>query len=147
MTLDEALGLDGLWLIKSEPAKYGWDDLVRDGRTNWDGVRNAQAAIFLRAMKKGDKALFYQSVEGLNVAGIAEVVEEAFPDPSDPTGRYCAVAVAPHRPMTPPVTLARMKADPRLAGMHMFRQFRLSVVPVSRAEWQAILDLEAQGAA
>ena len=142
MTLDEARALDGLWLIKSEPRKYSWDDLVRDGRTNWDGVRNAQAAIFLRAMRKGDQALFYHSNEGLAVVGIAEVTEEAFPDVADPAGRYVAVGVGPRRPFKRPVALAEMKAEPRLAGMHMFRQFRLSVVPVSKAEWDAILDLE-----
>lgn len=142
MTLDEARALDGKWLIKSEPNKYGWDDLVRDGRTNWDGVRNAQAAIFLKAMKTGDECLFYHSNEGLAVVGIAEVLKEAFPDPTDATGRYVAVGVGPKRAMTAPVPLSAMKADPRLAGMHMFRQFRLSVVPVSAKEWSAILDLE-----
>ncbi|MGZ8362817.1 MAG: EVE domain-containing protein [Caulobacteraceae bacterium] len=146
MTLDEALALDHLWLIKSEPHKYSWDNLVGEGRTNWDGVRNAQAAIFLRAMRKGDQCLFYHSNEGLAIVGIAEVVEEAFPDVTDPAGRYVAVGVGPHRAFRRPVTLAEMKAEPKLAGMHMFKQFRLSVVPVSRSEWNAILDLETKAA-
>lgn len=145
MTEDEARKLGGRWLIKSEPAKYGWDDLVRDGQTNWDGVRNAQAAIYLRAMREGDQALFYHSNEGLAVVGIAEVARESFPDPTDSSGRYVAVAVAPVRPLKAPLSLARMKADPRLSGMAMFRQFRLSVAPVTAEEWAAVLDLEGQG--
>lgn len=137
----DARALDRLWLLKSEPAKYGWDDLVRDGETVWDGVRNAQAAIYLRAMRRGDRALFYHSNEGLAVVGIAKVVRESFPDASDPTGRYVAVSIAPDEPLEGPVSLARMKADPRLADMAMFKQFRLSVIPVSKAEWAAIVDL------
>lgn len=129
------------WLMKSEPAKYGFEDLVRDGRTTWDGVRNAQAAIFLRSMRVGDECLFYHSQTGLCVAGIARVAREAFPDPTDPTGRFVAVEIAPVRAVEPPVTLAQMKADPALAGMRMFRQFRLSVTPVTDEEWSAILAL------
>ncbi|HEX8232681.1 MAG TPA: EVE domain-containing protein [Caulobacteraceae bacterium] len=145
MTEDEARKLGGRWLIKSEPKKYGWDDLVREGETNWDGVRNAQAAIYLRAMRKGDQALFYHSVEGLAVVGIAQVVRESFPDPTDSSGRYVAVAVAPLRPLEHPVTLARMKSDPRLSGMAIFRQFRLSVAPVTAQEWEAVLELTERG--
>lgn len=129
------------WLIKSEPFKYAWDSLVRDGSTMWDGVRNNQAAIYLRTMKLGDELLFYHSNEGLAVVGIAKVVAEHFIDPSDPKGRFPAVTVAPVRALPTPVTLAAMKAEPRLAGMAMFRQFRLSVAPISDAEWDVILEM------
>lgn len=129
------------WLIKSEPAKYGWADLARDGRTNWDGVRSNQAALYLKAMAAGDLALFYESVTGLAVAGIAKVTRTAFPDPGDPTGRWAAVEVAPERALKAPVPLAALKADPRLKDMKMFRQFRLSVTPVTDDEWAAILAL------
>ena len=127
------------WLVKSEPTKYAYDDLVRDGRTVWDGVRNNQAALYLKAMKLDDLALFYHSQEGLAVVGIARVVAESFPDPSDPAGRFVAVELAPERALPKPVTLAAMKANPALSGMAMFRQFRLSVSPVDPAEWAAIL--------
>jgi predicted RNA-binding protein with PUA-like domain len=129
------------WLMKSEPAKYGFEDLVRDGRTVWDGVRNAQAAIFLKTMRVGDEALFYHSQTGLCVPGIATIVREAFPDPTDPSGRFVAVEIAPVRPLARPVTLAQMKATPTLAEMRMFRQFRLSVTPLTAEEWDAILSL------
>ena len=115
------------WLIKSEPEKYAYDDLVRDGRTVWDGVRNNQAALYLKAMKVGDQALYYHSRTGLAVVGIASVVREAFLDPSDPAGRFVAVEVAPVRALKTPVTLTEMKANPALAKMAMFRQFRLQV--------------------
>lgn len=127
------------WLIKSEPFKYSWDMLVRDGSTGWDGVRNNQAAIYLRSMKLGEELLFYHSNEGLAVVGIARVAGEHFIDPTDPKGRFPAVTVAPVRPLPVPVTLAAMKAEPRLAGMAMFRQFRLSVAPVEDREWATIL--------
>ena len=129
------------WLVKSEPNKYAFADLVRDGKTVWDGVRNNQAALYLKAMKVGDEFLYYHSNEGLAVVGIAKVVKEAFIDPSDPAGRYVAVEVAPVRPLKTPVTLAQLKADERLKDMAMFRQFRLSVSPVTDAEWAAILQM------
>jgi predicted RNA-binding protein with PUA-like domain len=129
------------WLVKSEPFKYSFDDLIRDGSTTWDGVRNNQAAIYLRSMKIGDELLFYHSNEGLAVVGIARVSAEHFIDPSDPKGRFPAVTVAPVRVLPRPVTLAAMKAEPRLAEMAMFRQFRLSVAPVTDAEWDVILEL------
>lgn len=129
------------WLIKSEPAKYSFSDLVSDGRTVWDGVRNNQAAIYLRAMKVGDEALFYHSQTDLATVGVAKVVREAFLDPSDPAGRFVAVEVAPVRALANPVTLAAMKANPALAGMKMFRQFRLSVSPVTAEEWAVIIEM------
>ena len=127
------------WLIKSEPEKYAYADLVRDGRTVWDGVRNNQAALYLKAMKVGDLAFYYHSQVGLEIVGIAQVVREAFIDPSDPAGRFVAVEVAPSRALKTPVSLTAMKANPALAGMAMFRQFRLSVSPVTPDEWAAIL--------
>ena len=135
------------WLMKSEPVKYSFDDLIRDGHTAWDGVRNNQAALYLKAMKIGDQAFFYHSNEGLAVVGIAQISKEAFLDPSDPKERFVAVEVSPVRKLTTPVTLAQMKAEPRLAGMAMFRQFRLSVAPVTLEEWAVILELAGEGGA
>lgn len=129
------------WLIKSEPFKYSWDMLVRDGSTTWDGVRNNQAAIYLRTMQMGEELAFYHSNEGLAVVGIARVAGEHFIDPSDPKGRFPAVTVAPVRPLARPVTLAAMKAEPRLADMAMLRQFRLSVAPLTDAEWDVIMEM------
>jgi predicted RNA-binding protein with PUA-like domain len=129
------------WLIKSEPFKYSFDDLLRDKETVWDGVRNNQAAMYLRAMKIGDALAFYHSNEGLAVVGVARVSGEHFIDPSDPKGRFPAVKVAPVRRLAAPVTLAAMKADPRLADMAMFRQFRLSVAPLTPAEWDVLIGL------
>ena len=129
------------WLIKSEPEKYSFSDLKRDGRTLWDGVRNNQAALYLKAMKIGDQALFYHSQSDLAVVGIAKVSREAQIDPTDPAGRFVAVEVDPVRPLPRPVTLAEMKANPALAGMAMFRQFRLSVSPVTPQEWAVIMQM------
>jgi len=127
------------WLLKSEPFKYSWDMLVRDGSTGWDGVRNNQAAQYLRAMKTGEEVFFYHSNEGLEIVGIARIAGEHFIDPTDPKGRFPAVTVAPVRALPRPVTLAAMKAEPKLAGMAMFRQFRLSVAPIGDDEWATIL--------
>lgn len=129
------------WLVKSEPNKYSFSDLQRDGATMWDGVRNNQAALYLKAMKVGDQALYYHSQEGLAVVGVAQVTREAFPDPTDAAGRFVAVEFAPVRALPRPVTLAQMKAEPALAGMAMFRQFRLSVCPVAEDEWATILKM------
>jgi predicted RNA-binding protein with PUA-like domain len=133
------------WLVKSEPNTYAFSDLLRDGKTLWDGVRNNAAALNLKAMKTGDQVLFYHSQEGLEVVGIAEVVKEAFLDPSDPAGRFVAVELAPVRPLKAPVTLVRMKANPALAEMPMLRQSRLSVSPVGEAEWAEILKMAGEG--
>ena len=129
------------WLVKSEPNTYSFADLVRDCRTVWDGVRNNAAALHLKAMAEGDEVLFYHSNEGLAVVGIAKVVRTAFPDVSDPAGRFVAVELASVRPLKRPVTLAQMKSEPALADMAMLRQGRLSVSPVSQAEWTAILKM------
>ena len=129
------------WLVKSEPAKYAFADLQRDGRTMWDGVRNNAAALHLKAMKVGDQVLYYHSQEGLAAVGIAEVERIAYPDPTDPTGRYVAVDLKPVRALKRPVTLAEMKANPALARMEMIRQSRLSVSPVRPEEWAEILKM------
>lgn len=131
------------WLIKSEPSAYGWEDLVRDGRTQWTGVRNHQAAIWLRAMRLGDTGLFYHSNTGLEAVGIFSVVKESYPDPTDPTGRFVAVDVGPRQTLARPVTLAAMKAAPALSEMAMFRQFRLSVVPISAGQWSTLMAMAA----
>src|ERR1700749_995100 len=109
------------WLVKAEPAKSAFADLERDGSTVWDGVRNNQAALYLKAMKVGDQVLYYHSQEGLAVVGVAEVMREAFVDPTDPAGRFVAVELKPVRPLAKPVPLAEMKANPALARMAMFR--------------------------
>ncbi len=127
------------WLLKSEPDKYGWDDLVRDGRTVWDGVRNHTAAINLRAMKPGDRAFFYHSNEGKEIVGVVEVVREHYPDPKDATGRFPAVDVAPVERLPQPVTLAAIKGDPAFADMALVRLSRLSVGPVRDDEWSRIM--------
>lgn len=127
------------WLVKSEPNTYSFEDLQRDGRTIWDGVRNNAAALHLKAMKVGDEVLFYHSQEGLAVVGVAKVAREAFPDQSDPSGRFVAVELEPVRPLPRPVTLSEMKAAPALSEMVMLRQSRLSVSPVNPDEWAAIL--------
>jgi predicted RNA-binding protein with PUA-like domain len=123
------------WLVKSEPFKYSWSQMVADGRTHWDGVRNYQAAGNLKAMQVGDKAFFYHSNEGKEIVGVVEIARTAYPDPSDESGRFVMVDVKPVRPVPTPVTLAAIKADPRLADFALVRQSRLSVVPVRDAEW------------
>lgn len=127
------------WLMKSEPDAYGWDDLVREGLGTWDGVRNHQAANNMKAMKKGDEALFYHSVTGKAVVGIMQIVGEAAADPTD--AAWWAVKVAPVRPLARPVTLAEMKAVPALADLAIIRQSRLSVAPVTADQWRRILKL------
>ncbi|HEY2357319.1 MAG TPA: EVE domain-containing protein [Phenylobacterium sp.] len=129
------------WLVKSEPNKYSFADLTRDGKTVWDGVRNFTAAQHLKAMRKGDQVFYYHSQEGLDVVGVAEVVTESFKDPSDASGRFVAVELAPVRSLPKPVTLAEMKANPALANMAMLRLFRLSVSPVTPEEWATILGM------
>lgn len=125
------------WLLKSEPGSYGWDDLVRDGATEWDGVRNHAAAGHLRAMQVGDEALFYHSGADKAAVGIARVSRAARPDGAE--GTWVSVAIEPVRPLATPVTLAAMKAAPALAAMAMLRQSRLSVSPVTEPEWRAIV--------
>jgi predicted RNA-binding protein with PUA-like domain len=127
------------WLVKSEPGTYSFEDLVRDGKTVWDGVRNHTAARNLRAMKVGEQVFFYHSQEGLAVVGIAEVAKEHFKDPGDKTGVFVAVELKPVRALKAPVTLKDMKANPKLADLEMARQGRLSVSQVKDDEWAEIL--------
>ena len=126
------------WLLKSEPSSYSWERLVADGRTHWDGVRNAQALNNLRAMKLGDRAFFYHSNEGREVVGIAEIVKTFYPDPADKSGKLGMVDIKPVMPVQKPVSLAEMKSVPELAGMALLRQSRLSVCPVTDAEWAVV---------
>ncbi len=126
------------WLLKSEPSAYSWDALVKDGRTQWNGVRNHQAANNLKAMKRGDRAFFYHSGEGPAIVGMVEIVKEAYPDPSDKEGRFVMVDVAPLAPLKSPVTLAAIKAEKTLADFALVRQSRLSVVPVAGEEWRLL---------
>lgn len=128
------------WLIKSEPFKYPFDKLVADGRAVWDGVRNYEARNNLRAMKKGDTCLFYHSNEGKEVVGLARVAREAYQDPTTKDD-WSAVDVEPVRALRHPVTLDAMREHPLLKGMMIFRRGRLSVVPVTKAELDAVVKL------
>ncbi len=130
------------WLLKSEPEVYPWEKLVKDKRGGWDGVRNHQAAN----KKIGDEALFYHSNEGLAVVGIIRIVKTAYPDPSDPAGKFVMVDVAPVRDLKRPITLQEIKSDPILRGMAVVKQSRLSVSPVTAEEWKQIMTLEKSGA-
>jgi predicted RNA-binding protein with PUA-like domain len=127
------------WLMKSEPSSYSWDDLVRDGGTEWDGVRNNAARLHLKAMKAGDEAFFYHSMADKAVVGIMRVTRSAEPDPKAP--EWVRVRVEPVRPLARPVTLAEIKAEPALAKMELIRQSRLSVAPVRDEEWRTVLEL------
>ena len=131
------------WLLKSEPSAYSWDQLVKDKRTSWTGVRNPQAALNLKAMKAGDLCFFYHSNEGKEIVGIAKVLKAAYPDPTDKAGKAVAVEVAAVEPVKQPVTLAAIKADPRLKDFGLVRQSRLSVVPVNDDQWKLILKMSA----
>ena len=129
------------WLVKSEPDVYSYADLVRDGRTVWDGIRNFAARNNLRAMKKGDLVLYYHTGDEKQVVGIAKVLGSAYPDPSAKDGDWSAVDLAPVKPLKSPVTLAQMKADAKLAEFELLRQGRLSVVPTRAAELARVLQL------
>jgi predicted RNA-binding protein with PUA-like domain len=126
------------WLLKSEPSAWSWDDQVKAKVTNWSGVRNHQAAANLKAMKKGDRAFFYHSNEGKEIVGIVEIVREYYPDPSDKTGKFGMIDVEAAEKLPRPVTLARIKQTKELQNMALVRQSRLSVMPVSAAEWKAV---------
>ena len=127
------------WLMKSEPHVYSWDDLVRDGRTDWDGVRNNAARLHLRAMRPGDEAFFYHSGDERQVVGIMRIAGPQQPDGED--GAWVKLPVEPVRPLPRPVTLKEIKAEPGLAKMELIRQSRLSVSPVREEEWKAVLEL------
>ena len=129
------------WLIKSEPFKYSWDQFVSDGSTFWDGVRNYQARNNLKEMKKKDLCLFYHSNEDKSVVGIAEVIKEAYQDPTTYETQWVVVDVKPKRSLKKPVTLSKMKSLPELANMGLIRQSRLSVIKLTEAEFNIILAL------
>ena len=129
------------WLVKSEPSAYSWDDLVRDGKTAWTGVRNFQARNNLRGMKKGDLVLFYQSVTDPSVMGITKVVKEAYPDPTAKEGDWSCVELEKGKPLPSPVTLASIKSDKPLADIALIKQSRLSVMPITPKEYERILKL------
>ena len=126
------------WLVKSEPFKYSWDQMVKDGTTFWDGVRNYQASNNMKAMQLGDECFFYHSNEGKEIVGIVEVAKLYYPDHTDPKGRFGMVDVKAVKPMPKPVTLADIKDTPELSDMALVRQSRLSVCPVKKAEWDLI---------
>ena len=127
------------WLMKSEPESYSWAHLVRDGDTEWDGVRNNAARLHLKAMKRGDEAFFYHSMSDKAAIGIMRVTREARPDAKDPD--WVSVRVEPVNALPRPVTLTEIKAEPRLSKMELIRQSRLSVAPVRDEEWKVILKL------
>lgn len=127
------------WLIKSEPYKYAWSELVKDKQTFWDGVRNYEARNNLAAMKVADLCLYYHSNKGKEVVGVAQVVRESYPDPTTRDERWVVVDVAPVVALANPVTLADIKAEPALAEMSLVRRSRLSVVPVARLEFERVL--------
>jgi predicted RNA-binding protein with PUA-like domain len=129
------------WLMKSEPAAFSWDMLVKKGWTAWDGVRNHQAANNLKAMRVGDRAFFYHSSEGLEIVGVMEVTRPAYPDPSDPSGRFVMVDVKPVMPVKRKVSLKEIKADKRFAELLLVKHTRLSVVPVSKEHWQLLSEM------
>ena len=126
------------WLLKSEPSSYSWDQLMADGETHWDGVRNAQALNNLRAMKLGDRAFFYHSNEGKEIVGVAEVVRTYYPDPADKSGKLGMVDIKPVMPVVTPVGLKAMRANPELSDLSLLKQSRLSVCPISEREWSTL---------
>ncbi len=129
----------GYWLVKSEPSKYSWDDLVKDGRTYWDGVRNAQARNNLVALKVGDQVLYYHSNEGKEVVGIAKVTKTAYPDPTTDDARWVVVDLAAVKPLARPVTLKEIKADAALAKILLVTHSRLSVMPIPKPAFDRIV--------
>lgn len=131
----------GYWLMKSEPFKYAWDELVKDGKTYWDGVRNYEARNNMAAMKLGDLAFYYHSNEGKEIVGIAEIVRESYPDPTTDDDRWCVVDIAPRVPFVRPVTLAEVKADPALSEIGLVKRGRLSVVPITPEEFRYVAKL------
>jgi predicted RNA-binding protein with PUA-like domain len=126
------------WLFKSEPGTWGWDDQVKKSVEHWDGVRNYQANNNMKAMKKGDKGFFYHSVNEKRIVGIVEVVREHYPDHTDESGRFSMVDIKTVKPVETPVTLAEIKANPKLEKMVLVNNSRLSVQPVTAAEWREV---------
>jgi len=126
------------WLMKSEPEAYSWEDLVRDGETIWDGVRNHRASNNMREMKVGEQAFLYHSVSDKAVVGIVQISKAGFTDPKDPDGKWAAVNVKPVRKLARPISLAEIKADKALEGIELVRLSRLSVAELTKAEFDHI---------
>src|ERR1043166_575500 len=133
----------GLWMVKQEPEKYSWDDFVRDGRTDWTGVRNFQARNNLKQMKNGDRVLFYHSGTGKCVVGIAEVVKAAYPDPTANDPQWVAVDIKPVKPLKTEVPLASIRYNPKLSNLPLIRQSQLSVMPLTKEEFDVIVAMSA----
>lgn len=131
------------WLVKSEPGTYAWDDLQKDGKTAWTGVRNFQARNILRAMRAGDRVLFYHSGEGREIVAVAKVVKAAYPDPTANEGDWVCVDLAPAKALAQPVTLPLVKADKLLKEMVLVKNSRLSVQPVTAEQFNRVLELAA----
>jgi len=129
------------WMVKQEPETYSWDDFVRDGRTDWTGVRNYQARNNLREMKSGDRVLFYHSGKDKAVVGIAEVAKAAYPDPTAPDPQWVAVDLKPVKVLATPVPLAAIRYDKRLSGLPLIRQSQLSVMPLTKDEFDVLVGL------
>ncbi len=129
------------WLVKSEPGSYSWQQFVKDGRTYWDGVRNYQARNNLKAMNEGDLVLFYHSVTEKQVMGMARVVKECYQDPTTDDDRWVVVDIVPKKSFQKPVTLEEVKADERLENIALVKQARLSVMPLRREEFDALIEL------
>jgi predicted RNA-binding protein with PUA-like domain len=127
------------WLMKTEPSTFSWDDLVRDKKTGWDGVRNFQARNNLKAMKKGDTAFIYHSMDEKSIVGVAKITRENYPDPSD--NNWVAVEISPLKKLKKPVTLAQIKGDKRFNNMALVRSSRLSVQPVRKEEFDLLMAL------
>jgi predicted RNA-binding protein with PUA-like domain len=132
------------WLVKEEPTHYGWDALVKDGKAVWSGVRNALAQRHLRGVKKGDRILYYHTGDEKAVVGVATAVSGPYPDPEDASGKYVAVDIAPVKRLPRPVTLAEIKADAAFKDFPLVRIARLSVMPVTDAQWARIERLAAR---
>ena len=130
------------WLLKSEPGTYSFPDLVREGTACWDGISAPAALIHLRAMRTGDEALIYHSGEERAIVGIARVVSDPYPDPKLLDPKRVVIDLVPVRALSQPIPLARIKADKRFAGLGLVRISRLSVMPVPRAQWDALLKLK-----
>jgi len=126
------------WLVKSEPSTWSWDDHMNKGVDHWDGVRNYQASNNMKAMKMGDLAFFYHSVNEKKIVGIVEVVKEYYPDHTDPSSRFGMVNFKAIKPLKIPVTLAQIKEEPRLQNLALIRQSRLSVMPIDDPSWGII---------
>jgi predicted RNA-binding protein with PUA-like domain len=129
------------WLVKSEPSVYSWEQLVKDKKATWDGVRNYAARNFLKAMKKGEEVLYYHSNEGLEIVGIAKVTHEFYQDPTTEDPAWVVVDLAPFKPLKNPVGLAAIKKEKKLAEMALVRLGRLSVQPVTDAEWKTVMEM------